>query len=143
MKEAVSKSLITQAQADEITANGLPTRMMRVFGRPGSTGSIDYNALLANALGITTDQLKAAQQQVEDAHLADAVANGQMTQEQADLLKARQALYADSKFQSSMQSAYELDLSENHCRAVGVHWKGNPEVWGFFAPPVSGGAGGG
>jgi hypothetical protein len=112
LKEAVTKGLLTQAQADQITTNGIASHPMREFGRPNATTSVDYNTLLANALGITTDQLKAAQQKVDDARLAAAVTSGQMTQAQADLIKARQALAADSKFQSGLQSAIAASVKQ-------------------------------
>jgi hypothetical protein len=118
LKEAVSKGLITQAQADQFTANGLSNSPMREFGRPGSNG-VDYNALLANALGITTDQFTAAQQKAEDARIAAAVASGQITQAQADQMKsqteqmkAREALYADAKFQASIKSAFAASVAQ-------------------------------
>ena len=59
LKEAVSKGLITQAQADQITARGIDNRPLGGFGLTANSG-IDYNALLANALGITTGQLQSA-----------------------------------------------------------------------------------
>lgn len=53
-------------------------------GGPGADG--DY---LAQALGITTDQLAAAQQKASEAAIDQALAAGRITQEQADALKAR------------------------------------------------------
>ena len=118
LKEAVSKGLITQAQADQFTANGLPNSPMHEFGKPGSNG-VDYNALLANALGITTDQLTAAQQKAEDARIAAAIASGQITQAQADQMKAqaeqmkaREALYGNAKFQASIKSAFTASVAQ-------------------------------
>ena len=111
LKEAVSKGLLTQAQADQITANGLPNRPLREFGKPGTNG-VDYNALLANALGITTDQLTSAQQKAEAARVAAAVASGQMSQAQADAMQAHQALFGNAKFQASMKSAFEASVKQ-------------------------------
>ncbi len=56
-----------------------------VFGWKGD--EIDYQQLLADALGITVDQLKAAYQTARDAALDQAVAEGLITQEQADEMK--------------------------------------------------------
>ena len=94
-----------------MTANGLSNRALREFGQPGTNG-IDYDTLLAKALEITTDQLKTARQQVETARLDAAVANGQMTQAQADEMKARTALAGDTKFQASMQTAFAASVAQ-------------------------------
>jgi len=99
LKEAVTQGLITQAQADEIKARsangdghgfGLGRGFDKGFGGPNST--IDFDALLAKALNITTDQLSAAREKAQQAAVDAAVANGDMTQKQADLMKAQQAL---------------------------------------------------
>lgn len=112
LKQAVAKGLITQAQADQITANaqnnGEPFHM---FGNLANSG-IDYNALLAQALGITTDQLKTAQTTAYNTALDTAVKNGTMTQAQADLAKARRALQNDTKFQANLKSAYDAAVKQ-------------------------------
>ncbi len=108
LKQAVAKGLITQAQADQITASG------RGFGGRflGPDSGIDYEALLAQALNISADQLKAAEVKAVNAAADAAVAAGTMTQAQADLVKARAALSIDSKFQSAMQTAYADALKQ-------------------------------
>ena len=111
LKEAVSKGLITQAQADQITARGTNNRPIGGFGLTASNG-IDYNAILANALGISTDQLQAAYTQAINTNLDNAVKAGTITQAQADLEKARNALANDSKFQASLQSAYQTAIKQ-------------------------------
>jgi len=109
LDKAVAEGLITQAQADELTQNSGAD----VFPFGGrwqgwlSQKGIDYDALLADALGISTDELNAARQKAQEAALDQAVADGRLTQEQADLMKARQALYGNTKFQSAMQTAFE------------------------------------
>jgi hypothetical protein len=116
LKQAVEQGLITQAQADEITARGLSNGPIggykHLFSVDDSTSSIDYNALLAKALGIATDQLSAAYQAAYTTAVGQAVADGTLTQAQADLLIGRAALAADTKFQSSIQSAYEAALQQ-------------------------------
>ncbi len=111
LKEAVSKGLITQDQADKMTAKGIDQRPLGGFGRPGTSG-IDYNALLANALGISTDQLQAAYTQAFNTNLDNAVKSGTLTQAQADLEKGRNALSNNAKFQASLQSAYEAAVKQ-------------------------------
>lgn len=49
-------------------------------------------AAFADALGVTLEELEAAKEAVKEARLADALANGDITQEELDLREARQAL---------------------------------------------------
>lgn len=55
-------------------------------------GEIDYDALLAEALGITVEELQAARDEAHVAALVQAVAEGLITQNQADLMLARRTL---------------------------------------------------
>ncbi|RME84348.1 MAG: hypothetical protein D6775_05695 [Caldilineae bacterium] len=106
--QALEQGLITQAQADWLKARGLPFGKMGRFGFFG--GTIDMDSLLADALGISVDELQAAQQAARDAALQDAVDAGRITQEQADQIKARQALrdyLQEQGFQDSIRSLYE------------------------------------
>lgn len=111
LKQAVAAGLITQAQADHFIqniANGFPMR-----GLPFLKGStIDYDALLANALGISTDELKAGYQKAFETSIDQAVAAGTMTQAQADALKGQYLLANSSKFQSSMKSAFDAAVQQ-------------------------------
>ena len=106
LEDAVSQGLITQAQADELTADG------RVFPFGGhakgwlAENGIDFDTYLADALGISVDELNAARQTAVNSQIDQAVADGRITQDQADLMKGRYALANDSTFKSSMQSAY-------------------------------------
>jgi transcriptional regulator with XRE-family HTH domain len=94
--QALAQGLITQEQADAIaersSASGrLSSRYLRGF--TGSDGSsIDVDALLADALGITADELSAARTEARSLALAAAVEAGDITQEQADQQQAEQAL---------------------------------------------------
>lgn len=105
LKEAVSAGLITQAQADELSARSVDGWMGRFPGLKDS--SIDYEALLAKALNITTDQLNQAYQKAYTTALDRAVANGTLTKDEADMIKARNSLYTNSAFQASMKTAFE------------------------------------
>jgi polyhydroxyalkanoate synthesis regulator phasin len=93
IQEAVKQGLITQEQADNMILRGYG------FGRGfdgrgifGANSNIDYNQLLADALNISLDKLQAAQKTALKSVLDQAVANGTMTQAQADLIEAQQAL---------------------------------------------------
>ena len=109
LDQAVAEDLLTQTQADALrerleSADGNGFHLGgRGFGFFGSD-TIDGEALLAEALGITTDELQAAYDEAEAAALAAAVEAGQVTQEQADLLTARRAL---QEYWATQQQSYE------------------------------------
>ena len=95
IQAALDQGLITQELADAMTLGGFFGGRGFHGGANGSVwGDIDYDALLAEALGITVEELQSAREEAQDAMLAQAVADGLITQEQADLLKAQQALKA-------------------------------------------------
>jgi len=107
LAQAVEKGLITQAQADQLKNNKFAFPFGSRWGQWLSKNGIDFNALLAEALGISTDELQAARQKAMDIEIDQAVANGRLTQEQADLIKARRALVNNSDFLSAMKTAFE------------------------------------
>jgi hypothetical protein len=111
LKQAVAAGLITQAQADQFTARGDVLRGPDGAGWLTANG-IDYNSLLANALGISVDKLQAAYTQAFSASVDSAVQNGTMTQTQADLAKAQFALANSAKFQSDLQAAYKSAIQQ-------------------------------
>ena len=105
LAQAVEKGLITQAQADRM--------LERELGRGGKFGAhlleingIDYDALLADALNISVDELNAAREEAFNTRLQQAVDDGALTQEQADLILGQRALFDNEGFQTSMQSAF-------------------------------------
>lgn len=97
IEQAVEQGLVTREQADEMLVWGSKSlgRMKGLGGFGGHGGApnvqnkIDENALLAKALGITTEELQAAREQANQAALEQAVAEGLITQEQADEMAAR------------------------------------------------------
>jgi hypothetical protein len=112
LKQAVEKGLITQAQADQLKTNGSAFPFGNRWGSWLSQNGIDYDALLANALGITVEKLQAAYIQAYNARIDQAVTDGNLSKEQADLMKGQYALSANKNFQSSMQSAYEAAVKQ-------------------------------
>lgn len=58
--------------------------------RGGRRSQIDHDALLADALGITVETLETARENAKDAALQQAVAEGLITQEQADRMQGRE-----------------------------------------------------
>ena len=95
VQEAVKQGLITQEQADNMILRGFG--FGRGFEGPefGANSSIDYNQLLADALKVDLATLQAAQRTALKSVLDQAVANGNLTQEQADLIEAQQALQSN------------------------------------------------
>jgi hypothetical protein len=112
LAQAVEQGLITQAQADQINAQGTAFPFSGRHRGWFDLESIDYNALLADALGISVDELQAAYAEAYVARIDQAVTDGNLTQEQADLMKGRYALYTDEAFQASMQSAFEVAVQQ-------------------------------
>lgn len=109
---AVKDGLITQAQADEIAANGNAFPFGGRWGGWLAGQGLDFDTYLADALGISADELTAARAEALDAHLAALVADGSLTQDQADLIKARHTLAASDTFKADLQSAYESALAQ-------------------------------
>ena len=88
---------------------------MRGFGRGGMFGfgtSFDYDAYMADALGVTVTELKDARQAAQQAALDQAVAEGVLTGEQAELMIARQALMQYIEYQELLSQALGIDLSD-------------------------------
>ena len=112
LAQAIEDGLITQAQADEIAANGNAFPFGGRWGGWLAGQGLDFDTYLADALGISVDELAAARAEALDAHLAALVADGSITQDQADLIKARQALAASDTFKADLQSAYESALAQ-------------------------------
>ncbi|MCA9979742.1 MAG: hypothetical protein KDD89_02880, partial [Anaerolineales bacterium] len=105
LAQAVADGLLTQEQMDSILASA------ETHGRvPGFGGREEADTFLADALGITTDTLEAAKQTARDARTADLIAEGVITQEQADLMAAQEAF--KSYMQSVAQAEYEAALAD-------------------------------
>ncbi|MCL4560140.1 MAG: hypothetical protein M1281_05955 [Chloroflexi bacterium] len=111
LQQAVSSGLLTQQQADKLKGRPFGWEMLGGEGWLGQSG-IDFNALLAKALGVSVDQLQAAYQKAFSASLDRLVQNGTLTQQQADALLGRFALANSAKFQSAMQAAFEAAVKQ-------------------------------
>ncbi|HBY95425.1 MAG: hypothetical protein M5U01_42430 [Ardenticatenaceae bacterium] len=97
------------------------------FGLHGPHGGFgNYDELLAQALGITVDQLTAAQAKARSAAIDQAVAQGAITQEQADLLKARLALQEFIDQKKILADA--LGMSVNELNAALAQGQRLPEI---------------
>lgn len=102
--QAVADGDLTQAEADAILAGEARYRMPR-----GLTSDDQMQSYLADALGITVEELQAANESVFAADLAEKVASGVLTQEQADMIAAQRAVqsYVDEDaIQEAVQAFY-------------------------------------
>jgi polyhydroxyalkanoate synthesis regulator phasin len=101
IQQAVDEGLLTQEQADNL----LSGERFGFRGQHGFRGfGGDMNEHLAEALGISVAELEAAQAEARDTVIAEAVEAGTITQEQADLMKARGAIA--TYVQEAMTKAY-------------------------------------
>jgi hypothetical protein len=128
--QAVVDGTLTQEQADAMQAGDGG----RGFGR----GADD--AQLAAALGITEAELAAAKDEVQERVIAEAVTAGEITQEAADMLAARQAL--QEYLQDRLQSAYEDGVAQAVADGVITQTQADQILSeqgpGFFGPGMGG-----
>ncbi|MBE9474290.1 MAG: hypothetical protein IMY85_05320 [Chloroflexi bacterium] len=80
--------------------------------RFGFGTSFDYDAFMADALDVTVEELQAARQAAHEAALDQAVAEGVITAEQAELIKARQALMQYIDHQEIFSQALGIDVED-------------------------------
>jgi polyhydroxyalkanoate synthesis regulator phasin len=112
IQQAVDEGMLTQEQADALLSGERPEAPAEGERPEGLRGGIgfhaegaDVNALLADELGITVEELQAAQQEAHAAVIAQAVEDGTLTQEEADLMQARSAV--QNYVADAMAAAYE------------------------------------
>ena len=88
---------------------------MRGFGHGGRFGfgtGFDYDGYLADELGVTVEELHAARQAAHEAALEQAVAEGMITEEQADLILAGQALRQYIDPQEILSEAFGIEAAD-------------------------------
>ena len=96
-------------------------------GFQGGFGSnIDREALLADALGITVEELRAAHEQAHLAAVQQAVDEGQITQAQADLMSARIKL--ENTIDKEALMAEALGISAEELQTARDEGKSLPEL---------------
>ena len=111
INQALDEGLITQSQADQLLERGYAFPFHKGRGWLSENG-IDYDALLADALGITVESLQEAYQQAYQARIDQAVADGRLTEEEADFIRGRNALFSNESFRSSMLAAFETAVQQ-------------------------------
>jgi hypothetical protein len=107
LDQAVEAGTITQAQADSLRENGFAYPFGGRWGGWLSESGIDHDALLAEALGISQEDLQAANTTAFETRIDQAVADGNLTEEEAELMKGRRALFSSEGFTTTMQTAFE------------------------------------
>ncbi len=73
---------------------------------------VDRTALLADALGISVTELETAQEAAKEAAIAQAIADGTLTEEQVALMEARQALKDYMDKDTMLASALGITVEE-------------------------------
>lgn len=109
---AVEQGLITQAQADALNSGDLAFPLLGRWGGWLEQNGIDFDTFLAEALGISVEELAEARLTAVNARLDQAVVDGKLTEEQVLLIKARSALANSQDFQDSMQSAFKAAVEQ-------------------------------
>jgi len=118
IEQAVEQGLITQEQADQMLVwGGFGGRRFGFFGfrrapKDVAEGTIDEEALLAQALNITVDQLQAAREEANQAAIAQAVEEGIITQEQADEMQAHRNLQSYLNRDALLAKALGMSLDD-------------------------------
>jgi hypothetical protein len=119
IEQAVEEGLINQEQADEMLVwRGIGHKGFGFFGfHRGPKGvagesTIDENALLADALGISVEKLQAARDEANQAAIEQAIAEGLITQEQADEMQARKDLQSYLNRNSLLAQALGMTVEE-------------------------------
>ena len=113
LQQAVDEGLLTEEQAEEFASRGRGFHKGFVFSH--GDGTVDFDTLLADALGISVEDLQAARSEVYAAQLAELVEAGVLTQEEVDMILARQAVqeYFDSEAVSeAIQAEYEAAIEQ-------------------------------
>ncbi len=92
IQQAVDEGYVTQAQADQLLAQDGHPHGGRGFIPFVPENAIDMDALLADALGISTDKLTSARESAFQAGLDQQIEDGRITEDQAEMIKAQRAL---------------------------------------------------
>ncbi len=112
----VASGELTQDQADEIIEDLDDSGHVVWRNRKSMVGvqSDAFETYLAEALGITIEELQQARENVFMSEIAQAVTDGKLTQEQADLMIARKAIksYLPDAMKAAQTSAINQALAD-------------------------------
>jgi hypothetical protein len=105
--QAVELGFITQEQANELKSREFLGRMgLHRYLSLDEMAQLDFKTFFFEALGITEEDYQAAIETVQQERLEAAVADGKLTQVQADAITGWQALRDNAKFKESIKNAY-------------------------------------
>ncbi len=110
LEQAVAEGLLTEEEAEALTTNPRFHHGLSFLG-----SEIDFDALLADALGISVEELQAAQETAFAARLTAMVEAGYLTEEQAALMQAYRSVegYLDyDALNESVQSFYQAAVEQ-------------------------------
>ncbi len=102
---ALKAEYITTSQAETLKAGTANFRNLYRYLSETERAEFEQDAYLAEALGINAEELEAAYEAVKQARIDALVADGTITQEQADLQAAYQALRGSTTFEATMKQA--------------------------------------
>lgn len=92
LENAVAEGQITQEQADALLNRGFDGRSGMLGGRMEFAEGSEHLTYLAEALGISVEELQSAFEDAQEAGISAAVEDGKLTQEQADMMSVMGAL---------------------------------------------------
>lgn len=102
---ALEAETITASQAETLKAGNANFRSLYRYLGETERVEFDQDVYLAEALGITEEELADAVAAVKQARVDQLVADGTITQEEADLQAAYQALRESDTFEANMKQA--------------------------------------
>jgi hypothetical protein len=113
--QALDQGMITQAQADRLksAAGGFHGHGLGLLGfLAGDEDAFDFDALLAEQLNISVDELTDARDHAFEMRIQAGLDSGQLTQEQAELMRARHALEGSIDHESLVGGALGISVEE-------------------------------
>lgn len=120
MDQALADGLITQAQIEAMAERGFGGRMPRGLGR--APGDYDFDVFLADALGISEEELSTARESAREAALGEAVAAGKISEEQFALMEAQRDLHNSMEKDEILVKALGISAEElAAARDEGLH----------------------
>ena len=103
--KALEAEYLTTSQAESLKAGSASFRSLYRYLSETERAEFEQEAFLAESLGISAEELQSAYNAMEQARIDQLVADGAISQDQADLQAAYQALWESTTFEASMKQA--------------------------------------